>query len=294
MEALKKQADFDTTATIGRAYAASLFEVGAITRLAKAAGKTYGVSAIVMTHGETDSGSSTYESALIQLLSDYNADLSAITGQTTKIPMFMSQQFAYPNTFGGRPVATQVQWKLSVDHPGEFVCTGPKYQYPGKGDGVHLSAAGYQQLGEKTAQVYYERVVLGNDWKPLQPESVTRDGQVITVNFHVPVPPLAWDENLPEPTYWANGKGFEVRHFNSVYNISSVEIVGNSVKITVATELAAADVTVGYAMTSNEAQMANASFAYRWGKLRDSDPFVGYTTNTVQPNYSVAFEMPVP
>ena len=48
-----------------------------------------------------------------------------------------------------------------------------------------------RQLGEKTGQIYYERMVLGNDWQPLQPTSVERSGNVITVNFHVPVPPLA-------------------------------------------------------------------------------------------------------
>jgi hypothetical protein len=29
----------------------------------------------------------------------------------------------------------------------------------------------------------------------------------------------------------------------------------------------------------------------RWGLLRDSDPFVGSSTGTPQPNYCVAFDM---
>lgn len=32
----------------------------------------------------------------------------------------------------------------------------------------------------------------------------------------------------------------------------------------------------------------------RWGRLRDSDPFVGAFTGTHLPNWSVAFEMDVP
>jgi len=32
----------------------------------------------------------------------------------------------------------------------------------------------------------------------------------------------------------------------------------------------------------------------RWGLLRDSDPFKGAVTGQAQPNYSVAFELPVP
>jgi hypothetical protein len=284
----------DTTGTTGRAYAATLFEASAITRLAQAAGKTYGIGAIVMTHGETDSGSPSYDADLIQLLKDYNTDLLPITGQTTPIPMFLSQQFAYPNSAGQRPAANQIQWQLGVKKPGEFVCTGPKYQYPGHGDGIHLSATGYQQLGEKNAQVYYERVLLGNDWQPLYPTGVTRDGRVVTVTFHVPVPPLAWDENLPAPTNdWPNAKGFELRRGGLSLAIESVVIDGDAVKITCASDLGA-NIAVAYALTAGSSQMTVASNSMRWGQLRDSDPFVGWTTRTVQPNYAVAFELPVP
>ena len=278
----------------GYAYAATLFEATAITRLAKAAGKTYGIGAIVMTHGETDSGSSSYKAELIKLLADYNADLTAITGQTTKIPMFLSQQFAYPGGAGQRPMANLTQWELGVERPTDFVCTGPKYQYPGHGDRVHLATTGYQQLGEKTGQVYYERIVLGRDWQPLQPIAASRDGRVITVNFHVPVPPLAWETSFSAPTTdWPNGKGFEVRSNDKIIGIESVAIEGDSVKITVASDLPASGVVVGYAMTAGATPMTTASQSVRWGQLRDSDPFIGATTLVPQPNYCVSFEMSV-
>ncbi len=76
----------------GHSYAAAMIETKAITRLAKAAGKTYGIGAIVITHGETDAGNRDYENELRQLWQDYNTDLSAITGQKQKIPMIVSQQ----------------------------------------------------------------------------------------------------------------------------------------------------------------------------------------------------------
>ena len=216
----KDQGDAGTTGSTGRAYAATLFEVSAITHLAQKAGKSYGIGAIIMTHGETDSGSSTYKNDLIKLLADYNQDLAQITGQTERIPMYLSQQHGYPNGFqqrlsdagtvyadyssskGQRPIANVVQWQLGVDHKDDFVCIGPQFQYetnpnPSSGDfSVHLSALGYQMLGEKNAQVYYERVVLGHDWQPLQPATVSRDGRNVIVNFHVPVPPLNRDESF--------------------------------------------------------------------------------------------------
>ncbi|MHB8064431.1 MAG: dockerin type I repeat-containing protein, partial [Ruminiclostridium sp.] len=68
MVAIRKGAT--DTGSVGRAYAASMFEVNAIKRLAAASGKTYGVGAIILTHGETDSGSSTYKNDIYKLWSD--------------------------------------------------------------------------------------------------------------------------------------------------------------------------------------------------------------------------------
>ena len=195
----------------GRAYQATLIETQAITRLAQAAGKTYGVGAITVVHGESDAGNTSYASNLVELWTDYNADIPAITGQTQSIPMLVSQQ----NSTNDRSASTLAQWKVGVDHPADFVCVGPHYPYE-SADGTHLVTEGYRQLGEKFGQVYFERVVLGRDWQPLQPTGVERSGRVITVHFHVPVRPLVWDTTLEQPhqnkfPQWASGKGFEVR-----------------------------------------------------------------------------------
>src|SRR5262249_46897568 len=147
-----------------------------------------------------------------------------------------------------------------------FVCTGPKYQYPANpsNDGVHLSVVGYQLLGEKTAEVYYQRAVLGNDWQPLQPTSAERSGRVVTVHFHVPVPPLDWDNAIdpPSPTalngVWANGRGFELRAGSTNIAIGSVAISGDAVQITAVSDLPATGLTVGYALTSRGVQMTTA------------------------------------
>lgn len=308
--ALNKQpanADAGTTGPIGRAYAATLFEAGAITRLAKAAGKTYGVGVVVMTHGETDCSNANYKDQLIQLMADYNTDIAAITGQTYKIPMYINQQHGCPGAGvcdpdpngAVRPIANVTEWQLGVEHKGDFVCTGPKYQYPAFSltEGIHLNATGYQMLGEKTAQVYYQRAVLGQDWQPLQPTSVERSGRVVTVHFNVPVPPLNWDTTIDDSniTEWKNGKGFELRSSSSNITITSVAISGDTVKITASSDLPTSGLIVGYALTSQAPKhLSNHSGAVRWGQLRDSDPFVGATTNKANPNYCVSFEMPVP
>ena len=297
----KNPTGLPTTGTSGRAYDATLFEASAITRLAQAAGKTYGIGAIVLTHGETDAGNSAYADGIYQLLTDYNQDLSAITGQTTAIPMLVNQQQSVPSDNGQVAVSALQQWQAGLDHPGEIVCTGPKYQYPYSPDDtthVHLDAQGYELLGEKTAEVYFERVVRGTDWQPLQPIAETVAGSVVTVQFHVPVPPLVWDDTLPAPhgtmiPEWAAGRGFEVLGSGVRETITDVEIMGDdTVQITCSSDLSGLNVVVGYAATA-EGGTPPAGLTARWGNLRDSDPFVGSTTGLAQPNYCVTFQLVV-
>jgi hypothetical protein len=277
----------------GRSFEAAMIETKAIARLAKAAGKTYGIGAIVVTHGETDAGNQNYEKELRQLWEDYNADLSAITGQKEKIQMIVSQQ----NSCNDRSASTIAQWKISDDFPGEMVCSGPKYQYHST-EGIHLTADGYRQMGEKYGQVYFERVILGHDWRPLEARTAERNGAVITVRFHVPVPPLAWDTNLasPHPSIpeWKDGKGFEVStSAGEKVAISSVAISGDAVAITCAAD-PGPGARVSYAMIGEKTRMAEPfPGTFRWGLLRDSDPFKGYGSGAVQPNYALAFELTI-
>jgi hypothetical protein len=280
----------------GHAYQATMIETQAITRLAAAMGKTYGVAAVIVTHGEADAGNTNYESDLYQLLTDYQADLSAITNQTQKIQMIVSQQ----NSINDRAASTLAEWKIGVDHPTDVVCSGPKYQYPYyAADHVHLVTDGYRQLGEKYAQVYFERVALGHDWQPLAPTTVERGDHMVTVHFHVPVAPLAWETTFQAPhqgiAEFAAGNGFELRAATGRIAITSVEISGDAVQITTAADLPASGLFVGYALTQDGVAMATPFVGtLRWGLLRDSDPFVGAATHVAQPNYAVAFELPVP
>jgi lysophospholipase L1-like esterase len=296
MTAIEKGAT--DTGTTGRAYAATLFEAAVIAALAERAGKTYGIAAIVIVHGESDAGNTNYASDLHQLWSDYNADLLPLTGQTAKIPMLVSQQNSVPDMANQRSPSSLAQWRVGVEYPGDIVCVGPKYQYPYDDDGVHLTSAGYRRLGEKIGQAYHEKVVRGTAFRPLEPTRVVRaSNRVVRVEFNVPVPPLVWDDALPEPhqnafTEWAEGRGFELRNGGSRLTIGSVAISGNAVEITCASDLPASGVFVGYAMTADGTKSAGGTF--RSGQLRDSDPFVGSATRLAQPNYCVGFELAVP
>ena len=159
-----------------------------------------------------------------------SARLSAITGQKQTIQLIVSQQ----NSCADRSASTLAVWKLGLDHPGEIVCSGSKYQYPYAPDGVHFTAEGYRELGEKYGQIFFERVILGNGWQPLQPVRVERQGAVITIHYLVPVPPLVWETTFqpPRPSLeeWKEGKGFEVTAADgNRVTISSATISGDAV-----------------------------------------------------------------
>ena len=311
MTALQKGATDDGTR--GRAYAASLFEVQVIDALAATDGRSYGVGAVAITHGEADAGNPYYEDELFQMQQDYTADVQALTGQTEPVVLLVSQQNSVPNTLpgdvGSGSASTLAQWKVGVDHPGLAICIGPKYQYPYFSDGVHLISDGYDRLGEKYGEVYHHAVVLGDGWQPLQPVSATASGNVISVRFHVPVGPLAWDDALAPPqklnAAWINGRGFEVKLASAPETIVSVAITGaamDTVEITCADAVEGQDLSVAYAYSaagglSQTLQPDGYTYltsAIRWGQLRDSDPFVGPLTGVPQPNYAVAFAVNVP
>ncbi|HEV8245978.1 MAG TPA: dockerin, partial [Polyangiaceae bacterium] len=132
-----------------RAYLASLAEANVFNALAAAEGKTYGVGGIVLTHGENDANNPVYGAALYQLWQDYNADLKAITGQAQDVILFGSQQSSSAPGYDSSAVQL---WRAGVDHPGQIVCTGPKYQY--RPYGLHLPGPGYERLGEKYGEVF--------------------------------------------------------------------------------------------------------------------------------------------
>ncbi len=268
----------------GFAYPSSLWEARTIKELADAQGKTFAYGAVILTHGECDATNERYEEELHQLARDYDADLRAITGQTEHVPLLVSQQCTFPAD-GGASASTLAAWSAGVRFPDDVVCIGPKYQYAYLKDRVHFDATNYRRLGEKYAEVYDILVRQRKPWAPLQPTTATRNGAVITVNFHVPNPPLAWDESLAPPhqgtfTEWARGRGFEVSSEKGPLTINAVEIRGESVVITLR-DAPVGPITLGYAVVQDAKVASGGDVHGRRGQLRDSDAFVGLDAEAI-------------
>jgi hypothetical protein len=268
----------------GYAYPSSLWEARTIRDLAKEQGKTFVYGAVTLTHGECDATNDHYEEELRRLFVDYDADLRAITGQADPVPLLVSQQCTFPAE-GGPSASTLAVWSAGVRWPNEIIDVGPKYQYAYLRDKVHLDAAGYVRLGEKYAEVFDVIVRQKKPWAPLQPTSARRSGNTIVLEFHVPNPPLAWDETLAPPhqgtfTEWARGRGFEVLTETRALTITNAEIRGSSVVLTLR-EPAPPGVIVGYAIVQDAKVASGGDVHGRRGQLRDSDPFVGLDAETI-------------
>lgn len=266
-----------------RAYPASLNEARVWMTLAAQAQKTFGYGGIILTHGECDANNSGYGAGVYRLWQDYDADLKAITGQTRDVPMFASQQ----STSAGAGGSGVQIWQESMLHPGQIVCTGPKYQYQYLPDHLHLPAPGYQRLGQKYAEVFDLVVNQKIAWKPVQPNKISRTGSTITLGFDVPNPPLVWDAHVSAPhqqvnTEWALGKGFEVTNAQGAkLRIASVAIQSSDVVITLVQDPGATKVTVAYAVTQDGGGSQGGTDQGLRGQLRDSDEFVGVDVETL-------------
>lgn len=284
---------------------------------AAAANKTYVVRGVTTIHGEdehqmycgcapnqpeypldgTDGSFRTikdYTDGILEWQRDYEADIKAITGQTTPIPLFVSQLSGWNDVRYSK--AAQFQYLAHKRGNGKVVLIGPSYPFQFFSDCRHFTGASRRQLGEYFAKAYRKMVFEGKTWEPVRPMSVTRAGAVITVKFHVPVPPLAFDTNLVPAI--AN-YGFDFVEDGNIQTIANVTLAGaDTVQITLAAAPGAGVKTLRYAQNQVPSTCqgigsnVGAGPGAR-GNLRDSDPTTSrYGYNLY--NWSVVFEEDVP
>jgi hypothetical protein len=201
-------------------YTVVLNGVTAAKNVATAAGDTLVVRGVFFTHGEQDFANASigYKAAMAQFQSDLEADIKAITGQSSGVPVYLSQMSAAmsgaisctPGTAGTAcgtvyvcpdgsaaciddytgttsPMVTIAQWQLYRDYPGRFYLTGPKYQVTYADAAYHLTAVGYNLVGAAGARGIEQNVVGGGrQITALTPSTITLSGSTITLTLHSP------------------------------------------------------------------------------------------------------------
>lgn len=166
-------------------------------RLATAAGKSYGVTAICWAQGESDIGSGAtgntsfadYYRRYLQLMTNMRQVIVDASGQP-----FMPYVFSY-QTSGHQAYNKQVlqvpmaQWRASRELH-DVVMATPSYRLPCGGDNLHLTNEGSWLLGQYVARAMFWTFELGQKWRPLEPVDVTWGATTIDIQYHVPCKPI--------------------------------------------------------------------------------------------------------
>lgn len=248
------------------------------------------VPALMCVHGESD-GSCGYAQKVTNgypsattWQSDYEADIKALTGQSGAIPMFISQPLAKECTAAGNP---RPPWfydgllGLYEQYQATFPMVGPKYVLPQNADRIHLTNLGYRWLGEYYAKAYWRKTILGQAWDCLRPLSTSVSGSVITITFHVPVPPMVFDTTLVSNT---QNYGFT---YGDTPTITGVSITNDGT----GTNVGVVQITLSGppVNTSNmTVEYAGGAMSSPRGNLRDSDAVVSLNGNFLY-NWCVHF-----
>lgn len=311
-------------------YSDGMRQVDSGMALAAAAGRSYVVRGVTFMHGEDDhynygdlwpwpkraggGNLANYGEALNELQTDYETDIKAKTGQAESVPLFVIQMQGWTNTNvpasdpdyvppTSSPIPIQ-QFQAHKAYP-KVVLVAPGYMLLFN-DCLHFNGFGQRRLGEYIAKAYSKWVFEGQKWQPTSPTQVTRAGNVVTVKFHVPVPPLVLDTaNVSNPgnfgfRYLVGGTAGKVAS-GTAQAISSVQVTApDTVTITLAATPTGANQRLEYANYYAQAGLnpprpgcPGPTQGVR-GNLRDSDPATSVTGGLPLYNWGVSFELPVP
>lgn len=242
-----------------------------INALAVRKAKSYSVGFIPWTQGEQDVAINTtyqsYKTMLLQLITDLNADIRAITGQKNPIP-FVSYQVAWGNDLDR---ISKVHLDLGLTHP-LYVTACPSYFFDFENPSIiHFTPAHRRIYGAYLALAAKRTMVDGVKFLPLHPIQLSVSGNTLTVTYHVPKPPLVFDTTLvPDPGSY----GFKVfSSTGAVLTLTNIRIIS---KDTISMDCSASPVggTFAYARNTGAQNWISPDSTYGkpgWrGCLRDS------------------------
>ncbi|HEN8733317.1 TPA: hypothetical protein U8207_001704 [Pseudomonas putida] len=189
-------------------------------------GYGYRVPFVDWIQGENDANraAGVYLAALLQLQSDYDADIRGISGQPQTVPLLLDQISNWTMYSTATSFVPLEQLQAALTYPTRFYCAGPKYWLQTNTDGIHLAAENSMRLGvmhDRAAQA----IISGASWKPTHVVSATKSGAVVTLRFHTPSGPLTVDTvNVTDP----GNLGIRYVDDSGVATIQSVRLVGNN------------------------------------------------------------------
>lgn len=186
-------------------------------QLAQAAGKTFAVGAVTWVQGGSDGPNQAYPAQLEALRVAVDSYAKSVTGQVKNVELVTWQSFP----LGGAGSIDDVYWRhvVGLDQYPHIHTAGPSYFF----DNSYYNADGttgslhFNGLSSKWLAGYLglamKRVICdGEDWQPLRPTRLLRQGRLCSIDFHVPVGSLVADTtrfhaqpNLGFNLYASNG-----------------------------------------------------------------------------------------
>lgn len=299
-------------------FAQGMAEVQSAKDLATAANRTYVVRAVGAIHGESDhyayvdnhsefplpgtDGTAgkikDYTDALVEWQQDYETSIKAITGQAQNVPLLISGVSGWTTT--RESALVQMQLDAHIRAPGKVLYVTPSYPMAVRNDCLHYSAKGERWLGEYFAKVYARVVFGGETWEPVRPKTITRAGNVVTVEYFVPTPPLVLDTTRVSK---AEDYGFDFWDNGARVAISSVVVSGPStVTITLGAAPSGTNMRLKYAQNQPIDKPGHSTGCIgnglEWaggarGNLRDSDDAPSLWDNDLF-NWGANFDVAVP
>jgi len=185
-------------------YANALAAAAAVKSEAASLGLAYEVHYVDWIQGEANRADApgVYTAQLLQLQSDFDTDLRAITGGQKAIPLLLDQisnWTAYNLTTCSVPLE---QLQMALVYPSRVVCAGPKYWALTGSDGVHLPSLSSRRLGAMHARAA-EAILNGQCWLPTHCVSAIRVDNIVTLKFFTPFGRLVADTvNVSDPGHY--------------------------------------------------------------------------------------------
>ncbi|WP_104488832.1 sialate O-acetylesterase [Acinetobacter indicus] len=230
-------------------------------------GKTYHVPVVPWIQGENNAVSgglqtpyAEYKAKLVQLQTDVDADVKAITSQVNPV-RFITYQMSYAARTW--PDIAKAQLDLAREND-NFMLATPMYHFPYAGDNVHLTNVGYKWMGAYFGRAYKQYMIEGRKPDFIDPLSAQIVGNQIIIKFDVPTLPLRIDTTTLAST---TNAGFKVTSGMSEIAITSVIASDDTVILQLASA-PTGNVQVRYALDYLGAGLTITGGAS--GNLRDS------------------------
>lgn len=182
-------------------YADGLARVSAAKVRATAEGRPYTELVLLWKHGETDGSDgvarATYKGYVKEFHTDWNTDVAPITGQTSLIPMLITQLVQ-----GGTTSATSLAMLDAAEEQAGIYVIAPGYIATFESDGLHYTADDQRMFGMIEGKMIDRYLQDGKSPSTVRPTAqpiTILDKRTFDIEFFVPVPPLVWDIDWVAP-----------------------------------------------------------------------------------------------